>query len=81
MSDSDPNKRGANLSAISRISLFIDDNKQVITYGLYTLGFAGLIKIGGDTSLLVIQCLFVPEKSVGTGDSLFLHFGVDFLVV
>jgi len=46
MSDSDPNKRGANLSTLSRISLFIDDNKQVITYGLYTLGFAGLIKIG-----------------------------------
>jgi len=33
-------------SVINTISLFIDENKQYIQYGLYTLAAAGLIKIG-----------------------------------
>ena len=33
-------------SVINTISLFIDENKQFIQYGLYTLAAAGIIKIG-----------------------------------
>jgi len=33
-------------SITNTISLFVDKNKQYIQYGLYTLGFFGLVKIG-----------------------------------
>lgn len=33
-------------SVINTVSLFIDENKQYIQYGLYTLAAAGIIKIG-----------------------------------
>lgn len=34
------------VSLLSKVSLLIDDNKRLIGYGFYLLGFAGLVKIG-----------------------------------
>ena len=36
----------AGMGWLSKVSLFIDDNKRVISTGFYILGFAGLLKIG-----------------------------------
>ena len=33
-------------SSLSHISLFIDEYKREITYGFYTIGLAGFIRIG-----------------------------------
>ena len=42
-------KNTSTISALSQISLFIDENKRGMTNVLYALGLAGLIKIGDST--------------------------------
>jgi len=37
---------GSYKSSLSHISLFIDEYKREITYGFYTIGLAGFIRIG-----------------------------------
>ena len=37
---------GSYKSSLSNISLFIDEYKREITYGFYTIGLAGFIRIG-----------------------------------
>ena len=56
---------GSYKSSLSHISLFIDEYKRELTYGFYTIGLAGFIRIG--ISLLkarvnVNTCDFMPIK-------------------
>ena len=50
---------GSYKSSLSHISLFIDEYKRELTYGFYTIGLAGFIRIGIS---LLNTCDFMPIK-------------------
>ena len=68
----DRGEEGVNISSLSHVSLFIDENKRWISYGLYGLGIAGLIKIGIKRDITMLIKKF-EEKKLYVGLSIILR--------